>query len=478
MALETKWVEKNLKLLNHKNTLYTYANGFWRVMTPVELDLITSDIYTEAADMNICAPEKETPIWRMIKVHFTPKKPIEFDKEPALALRNGTLFVDRDRLKKHDPKHYITRHLDIEYRPKAKCPEWEAMLGRIFEDYEEADRKETIRFLQEWFGVSIVGGHSVLTNRHLRKGVFLKGPKGGGKSTIADVLRTMMGGPEHCAALQLSSVTTQFGMSALIGKSAIVSDDGIDKETKAPASAMKRLITGEWQTLDRKNKDPMQFKFDGPVMFTTNSLPKLNDVGDAFYDRFVVVDVTRQFNAKDAKRTLNGYPSGLELLLGEDEFPGILNWVLDGYDAALERGRLLIPKSAKSAQDAFRRSNDVVFDFIRECCEYDEKVSNVCSLMSGVATEYALSAHGVRIGAKAAGNALVETVRNVFPGVKVAQVAYGTFGQERSYVGLKLNTRGIAYKDRALQTDIPAVKMHKGKVNASARGAGKKEVSA
>lgn len=468
-ALETKWAEKNLKLLNFKNTLYTYRDGYWRVMTPVELDLITADIYSEAADMNVCAPEKEGPIWRMIKVHFTPSHAVDFDKTPALALRNGTFFVEKDRLRKHDPSHYVTRHLDIEYRPKDKCPEWLAMLDRVFEDYEPSDREQIIRFLQEWFGVSIVGGSGVMNNRNLRKGIFLKGPKGGGKSTIADVLRTMMGGPEHCAALQLSSVATQFGLSALIGKSAIVSDDGIDPETKAPAGAMKTLITGEYRTVDRKNKDAIQFKFDGPVMFTTNSLPRLRDVGNAFYDRYVVIEVTRTFDAKDARKTLNGHASGIELLKAEDEFPGILNWALDGYDTAMERGRLIIPKTARTAQEAFRRSNDVIFDFIRECCELDESVSNVCSLVSGVATEYAMSAHGVRIGAKAAGNSLVETVRNTMPKVRVAQVNYGSYGQERSYVGLKLNARGISYKDRAVQNDVPAVKMHKGKINVPSR---------
>lgn len=469
-ALEARWARENVKLLNHGSVLYSYRDGFWRILNPVELDHINRAIYAEATDLNISAPEKEGPIWRMLRVHCTPAKRIEMDKKPALALSNGTYFVETDKLKEHSPEHYITRHLPIEYRPKAKCPEWVQMLNRIFEDYTDKDRSQITRFLQEWFGVSIIGGSRVLGNRHLRKGVFLKGPKGGGKSTISAVLRHMLGGPERCAALSIDTAKGDFGLSPLVGKAALISDDGIDQTTKAPANFLKKIVTGESITVNRKNKDHIEFGFNGPVMFTTNHLPKLNDVGDATYDRYVVIEVTRTFNAKDAKRTLGEYTSGLDLLTGEDEFPGILNWALDGYDAAIERGRLLVPKVARSAQEAFRRSNDVIFDFLRECCDFDEGTTNICSLVSGVATEYALSAHSVKIGAKSAGNALVETVPNVFPDVKVQQVSYGSFGQERSYAGLKLNDRGMAYFNRAIQGEIPAVKMHKAKVNAPWRG--------
>lgn len=474
LALEARWERENVKLLNHGGVLYSYRDGFWRALNPIELDQINSAIYDEAHDLNICAPEKENAIWRMLRVHSTPKEKIEMDSEPALALANGTYFVEADKLKKHDPLHYITRHLPVDYRPKAKCPEWVAMLDRIFEDYPDKDRFQITRFLQEWFGVSIIGGARVLNNRHLRKGVFLKGPKGGGKSTISAVLRHMLGGPERCAALSIDTAKGDFGLAPLVGKAALISDDGIEQATKAPANFLKKIVTGESITVNRKNKDHIEFSFNGPVLFTTNHLPKLNDVGDATYDRYVVIEVTRTFDAKDAKKTLHGYVSGLELLIGEDEFPGILNWTLDGYDAAVERGRLLIPKVARTAQEAFRRSNDVIFDFLRECCEFDPETTNICSVMSGVATEYAASAHGVRIGAKSAGNSLVETVPNVYPAVKIAHVSYGTFGQERSYVGLKLNDRGLAYKDRALQSDVPAVKMHKGKINAPRRGANAK----
>lgn len=470
-ALEARWEKEDVRLLNHAGVIHSYRDGFWRVLTPVELDHVNRAIYAEATKLNICAPEKEGPIWRMLRVHFTPNERVEMDGEPALALTNGTYFVNKDKLRPHDPLNYITRHLSVDYSPKAKCPEWLSMLGRIFEDYSDRDRAQIVKFLQEWFGVSIIGGAKVLNNRNLRKGVFLKGPKGGGKSTISAVMRHMLGGPERCAALSIDTAKGDFGLAPLIGKAALISDDGIDQTTKAPANFLKKIVTGESITVNRKNKEHIEFSFNGPVLFTTNHLPKLNDVGDATYDRYVVIEVTRTFNAKDAKKTLGAYASGLELLEGEEEFPGILNWVLDGYDAAIERGRLLVPKVARSAQEAFRRSNDVIFDFLRECCDFDENVSNVCSLVSGVASDYALSAHGVRIGAKSAGNSLMETVRNVFPNVKLAQVSYGTLGQERSYVGLKLNDRGLAYKDRAVSNEIASVKMHKGKVNVTRRGA-------
>lgn len=470
-ALEASWREKDLKLLNLRGSLYRYEKGFWKALDAEEVELVNKDIYREGSALEFCVPEKEGPIWRMVKAHFTVPEKIEFDAKPALAVNNGTYFIETDQLRKHSPKHYITKHLPIDYDPKAKCPEWLAMLERVFEDYDDKNRAQIIRFLQEWFGVSIVGGDKVRNNRNLRKGLFLKGPPRTGKSTIAEVLRTMMGGIDRCASSSIDTLGKgEFGMQSLIGKSALISDDGISRETKAPPSLMKILITGDWVTVNRKNKDPVQFRFDGPVLFTCNNLPKLNDIGDAVYDRYVVIETNRAFDKQDVSKTLGSYTDGISLLIGEGELPGILNWAIDGYDTAIERGSLLIPKASKSATEAFRRNNDVVFDFVRECCDYEENTTNICSLVSGVATEYALASHGVRIGVKAAGNALVETVRNVFPKVKIAQVPYGGYGQERSYVGLKLNERGITYKDRAIQNDIPSVKMHKAKVNVPRRG--------
>jgi P4 family phage/plasmid primase-like protien len=470
-TLSALWEEKGFTLLHTNGAFYKYESGFWKVCDADDLGVLEGLIYDHGNAEDFPFSEKWGPLWRTIKGHFSARDKIVFDQKPAVALLNGTFFLETDRLRKHSPKHHVTKHLPIEYDPKADCPQWLAMLERIFEDYGEKDRAQLIRFLQEWFGVSIVGGDKVRNNRNLKKGVFLKGPPRTGKSTIAEVLRTMMGGIDRCCSSSIDTMAKgEFGMQPLIGKSALISDDGISQATKAPPSLLKILITSDWIVVNRKNKDPIQFRFDGPVMFTCNNLPKLNDIGDAVYDRYVVIETNRAFDSKDIKKTLSGYTDGVSLLVGEGEIPGILNWAIDGYDAAVERGSLSLPQVSKSATLAFRRSNDVIFDFLSECCDFDEGVSNVCSLVSGVASEYALSNHGVRIGIKSAGNSLVETVRNVFPAVKVAQVSYGTLGQERSYVGLKLNERGIAYKERAIANEVATVKMHRTKVNVNRRG--------
>lgn len=462
-TLIADWRDDGRNMMFVNGALHQYEDGAWRILTMEEIEALEPSIHRTCRDMDFPYAEKHTALWRTLKVILSPSKPIIFDETPMLACNNGTYKLTTDRLVKHKPEHFITRRLHVDADPKAECPLWIAALDRMFEDYEGEQRQEWIDFVQEFFGVSLVGGESVRQARELRKGLFIKGPARTGKTSLANVMSHLVG-KSRVVSPSLSSLSTDFGKQVLIGATAVISDDGIDADTKGDTKLMKVLVTGEPMMINIKYRPPMQFSFDGPVIFTTNELPKINDNSDAIYGRYVVMPMHRQFSAKDRQETLGKYPNLLRQLEGENEMGGVLNWALEGYDRAIERGFLAVPSSAHTASDDYRRSNDYVYGFLKDCCEYCEGCSNVCAVVSDVLVEYAASEYGSKISPKKAGMSLAKTAADAIPGVKIGKVTFDG-DTDRSYQGLKLNPRGMRFYDRALKNGAMGISAHKGKAN-------------
>jgi len=74
-------------------------------------------------------------------------------KDPFLLnVSNGTLDLRTGSLWEYKKSDYITRMIDIEYDKKAKCPNWESFLNKIF-----MGDSEMIDFIQRSIGYSITG---------------------------------------------------------------------------------------------------------------------------------------------------------------------------------------------------------------------------------------------------------------------------------------------------------------------------------
>lgn len=446
---------RDRRLLYTDGQWHEYSQGAWAPWRRGNIDAFNTTLQRLASLREFPFSTSRHALWVTLEATLGSEDVVQFDAEPMLVCNNGTYFLAADKLKKHSPDHYATRRVHIDVDPEATCPLWLEMLERIWSDVSKQARAENIQFLKEWFGVSLVGKKNV--PRELKQGVFLFGERGTGKSTVSEILIHLLGGDNCIASPDLTTLSSRFGLEPLIGKAALVTSEAASTKTEADSNRLKNLITGDLQDADRKGLPTVPFRFYGPVVFTTNNLPKIHDESDALYQRFVVLEFTRQFSADDIVDTLDGYKDGLEYLKAKQQLPGILNWALEGYDEAVERKKFTLPSAALNAADKFRRQNDRVYDFIRTCLEFDGKHACGSDAVAIACVEFVQAQHDARISVASASRAIARQVKSVLPGV-IHDQGYHERRQFKAYHKLRLNYAGLSYFEMAKGKPYPTLK--------------------
>lgn len=445
--------EEELELRNCAGTLYTYNGGAWGIISAAETARFEQILYTVALEQGFPIAEKMRGLWLTLKLRAPLLDYELLDEKTLLALPNGTLDPKDGTLYPHDPDHYTTRRLAIEYDPEAECPEWLLMLDRIFSDKSEEAREEHKTFLQEFFGMALCG-FKPGTARDLRKALILYGESGTAKTSVAEVLRRFFRTDEVCAE-NIDQLSKDYGLASLVAARALISDDAVGKKSTADPKTLKKLITGEPLTANRKYKDKQDFRFRGPIVFTTNVKPEIKDESDALFNRTVLLTFDYQFTKEDKER-LGMYREVVPYLEAHDEFSGILNWAIQGMTRALEIQRYSAIAEASESSRVWRAENDVCFDFLSKFAVADKKAYCSVPLLSRVISLYAEEEHHVRRddhSPKKTSNRLVREVRSTVKGTKVVRMDRSDVSGN-VIVGLRINDEGLAWEKMAKERGL------------------------
>jgi putative DNA primase/helicase len=187
------------------------------------------------------------------------------------------------------------------------------------------------------------------------------GPTRAGKSTIAAILRGLVG-EGNTAGPTLAGLAENFGLSALFGKQlAIVADARLSGRADAAAVTERLLsISGEDAvTVDRKFREPITCKLNTRFTIISNELPRLIDASGALVSRLLVLRFTRSWLDKE--------DHDLKDRLAK-ELPGILNWSLDGLARLRKTGRFTQPNSGAELLADIRDLSSPVGAFVRARC--------------------------------------------------------------------------------------------------------------
>lgn len=281
-----------------------------------------------------------------------------FDDDPnpeyLMACANGLLDMRTLQLVKPTPRLFATTALGAPWDPNAPEPTtWLSFLRSIW-----GDDKESIRALQQMFGYFLTPDTSQ------QKLFALVGPKRSGKSTIARILKALLG-DDAVVNPTLGSLERPFGLAPFVGKMLAVIGDARLGGRGDQAAVVERLlsISGEDPiSIDRKNRDPINVRLRTRVLLISNELPRLYDTSGALASRFLILTMTKSFYGEED--TL------LERRLLQ-ELPGILKWAIEGRQDLAEAGRFIVPLASEQAVADLEAISSPISVFLRDVCVID-----------------------------------------------------------------------------------------------------------
>jgi putative DNA primase/helicase len=269
-----------------------------------------------------------------------------------VAMANGLLDVDTRQLLTHTPLYFNQIAVPFDYEPTAPSPRrWHNFLDELWPSEPDA-----VDLVAEWFGYVISG------RTDLHKILLHVGPTRGGKGVIARILAALVG-RQNVAGPTLNSLSGEFGLAPLIGKSlAIVSDARFSGRDSSVVVERLLSISGEdTLTVNRKYRDQWTGKLPTRLHVISNELPKLGDASTAIVGRIVLLLSSRSWLGREDFE--------LEPAL-QAELPGILNFALEGLQRLCDHdSRFTHVAAADEAIIQMRDLASPVAAFVREKCE-------------------------------------------------------------------------------------------------------------
>jgi len=291
----------------------------------------------------------------------------EFDQKPMLfPCPNGVIDLETGRIRPGKQSDYLSLSTPVEFRGiDEPAPLWEKTLQEIF----NAD-EEIYAYIQRLFGYAMTG------YVHEKAFPVLYGRNGwNGRSLIVETISHVMG-------TFARSIPSEMLLSSKYVKDAsgpspdIMSLKGLrmafatetDEGHRFNSAKVKKL-TGNDELVGRNPNDKYQSYFQPThkLFLMTNVTPSAPPNDKAFWARLHLIPFNISFVNRDPQES---YERRAILDLDRRllaEAPGILSWLVRGCLLWQKEG-LNPPLIITEATEKYRQDEDLVADFIDECC--------------------------------------------------------------------------------------------------------------
>lgn len=328
-----------------------YGDGVWNNVNDLEVEQAVAREMEMAAVVAAIRPtySMQRSITNAIKSK-TYVREDQWNGQPhILVFKNCVLDTERMEALDHSPEYRSTMALPYAYDPDATAPTWERVIQEVLPD------DDVRSFFQEW------AGYCLTTDVKHHVTLWLVGPPGGGKSTLIAGMEAMLGDVLNgtLGLSQLQGSGSRFALSNVPGKSLLTCTENPRQHIKA-TGILNALITGDTITVERKNRDPFDYRNTAKLMWAMNTLPGLYDANNGLFRRVKIMDIPSLPNGKRD-------PDVMERV--RIEGPGILNWAVEGLARLNNRRHFAYPTAIQDATQRFRKENDLAGMFLEERCE-------------------------------------------------------------------------------------------------------------
>ncbi|MBW2605329.1 MAG: hypothetical protein JRE28_13630 [Deltaproteobacteria bacterium] len=278
--------------------------------------------------------------------------PNQLDKNQYLFnCENGTIDLRTGQCQRHNPSDMITKLAPVTYDSKAECPKWLNCLNTWMKS--DSDK---IHYLQWLMGMCLTGDICA------RVFPIFHGSGKNGKSVFLDTISELMGDYAWTAAEDLlaekSYDTHPTGVASLSGRRLVTLDES--KPNMVLKTSLVKRMTGDRTMQGRfMRQDLFEFHTTHKTILITQNLPIIKETADAIWDRVCLVPWNYRIPDDQQNPHLINNLSA--------EWPGILNWLIEGCLAWQKAGYTLpTSEEIKTASEKYRRESDLLSDFVEE----------------------------------------------------------------------------------------------------------------
>ena len=277
-----------------------------------------------------------------------------------IVFNNGVYDLETKELLEYSPKYIIKNKIPHNYNPDAYHELLDKTLNKIC-----CNNHELRLLIEEMIG------YTLFRRNELRKCFILTGNGKNGKSTLLDILKELLG-KENISSVSLDELNDRFKTFQLDGKLANIGDD-ISNEYIQDNSTFKKLVTGEKVNVERKGRDPYDFKNYSKLIFSANELPRINDLSGGLKRRLVFIP----FNAKFSKRDEDYDPFIKDKITTPAALEYLLKIAIDGLYRIINNNSITSSEVCDKVWEEYEAINNPVVSFIEEHKIENESVNDV-----------------------------------------------------------------------------------------------------
>lgn len=277
-----------------------------------------------------------------------------------LVFNNGVFNLETKELLDYSPEYIIKNKIPHNYNSAAYHELLDKTLNKI-----SCNDKKLRATIEEMIG------YTLLRRNELGKSFILTGNGSNGKSTLLDLIMELLG-EDNVSSVALKELNDRFKTFQLDGKLANIGDD-ISNEYIQDNSTFKKLVTGEKVNVERKGRDPYDFKNYSKLIFSANELPRINDLSGGLKRRIVFIP----FNAVFSKKDPDYDPFIKDKITTPEAIEYLLKVAIDGLYRILNNNNITISKASEQVWDEYEQINNPVVFFLDEYKIENESVNDV-----------------------------------------------------------------------------------------------------
>ena len=264
--------------------------------------------------------------------------------------------IDTMELMDFSPDIVITNRIPWNYNPNAHSD----IVDECLDAWACSD-EDIVKLLEESMG------YSLYRNNIFRRLFILTGAKANGKSTFLDLYKHVIGEGNY-SCVDLYRIGDRFQTAFLAGMLANIGDDISDEYIDGKeAAVIKKVVTGETLTVERKNEDPFNFTPYSTLIFSANEIPNMRDRTGALADRMVIIPFRANFTkAPDCNLR--------EKLHTREAAEAMLKRAVDGLKRLLKNQRFTMSKAVEAEKEQFELTNDPIKSFLNDYIQIGDEL--------------------------------------------------------------------------------------------------------